>query len=319
MDTLSIYYFIELTKKLHITETAESLHISQQTLSNHIHRLESYYDVVLFERRPKLTLTYTGEIFLKYALNLIQEEQNLVDSLADIKQNNFGKIKFGAGLTRGLVCLPEIINTFHHRFPNVEIEFCDSLSKELEKNVESGEIDYAIVVDNDSTLLQEHNSFHDLIYLCVPEKLLQEHYGTDSFHIKASAQSGANVKHFKHLPFALYTNRLGNQIKECFKDEHCSPKIYFSTTSSQVQLELCMKNLCACFITQMNLSNVPKEFFDSINVFPLNKKGRPFYVKVSIVRHPRKVITSHSQYFLSLLNDYFENLKKINFTNIVEP
>ena len=45
MDTLSLYYFSELAKDLHITRTANRLFISQQTLSNHIMRLEEYYGV----------------------------------------------------------------------------------------------------------------------------------------------------------------------------------------------------------------------------------------------------------------------------------
>ncbi len=40
MDLTSLYYFTELAKDLHITRTANRLYISQQTLSNHILRLE---------------------------------------------------------------------------------------------------------------------------------------------------------------------------------------------------------------------------------------------------------------------------------------
>ena len=47
MDTQSLYYFSELAKDLHMTRTAERLFISQQTLSNHILRLEEYYGVRL--------------------------------------------------------------------------------------------------------------------------------------------------------------------------------------------------------------------------------------------------------------------------------
>ena len=61
MDTLSLYYFSELAKDLHITRTANRLFISQQTLSNHIMRLEEYYGVKLLNRKPSLSLTYAGE------------------------------------------------------------------------------------------------------------------------------------------------------------------------------------------------------------------------------------------------------------------
>lgn len=43
MNLQSLYYFSELAKTLHMTQTAERLFISQQNLSNHIQRLENYY------------------------------------------------------------------------------------------------------------------------------------------------------------------------------------------------------------------------------------------------------------------------------------
>ena len=39
MELVSLYYFTELAKDLHMTRTAERLYVSQQTLSNHIARL----------------------------------------------------------------------------------------------------------------------------------------------------------------------------------------------------------------------------------------------------------------------------------------
>ncbi len=47
MDLTSLYYFSELAKDLHMTRTANRLFISQQTLSNHIQRLEKYYGTKL--------------------------------------------------------------------------------------------------------------------------------------------------------------------------------------------------------------------------------------------------------------------------------
>ena len=51
MDLTSLYYFQELSKDLNMTKTAERLYISQQTLSNHIQRLEQYYGTRSEERR----------------------------------------------------------------------------------------------------------------------------------------------------------------------------------------------------------------------------------------------------------------------------
>ncbi len=79
MNLLSLYYFVELAKELHFTNTAQKLYISQQNLSQHIQKLEQYYGVVLFHRKPKLTLTYAGEQLLASATKILAEEKDLVN------------------------------------------------------------------------------------------------------------------------------------------------------------------------------------------------------------------------------------------------
>ena len=54
MDITSLYYFTEVAKDLHITRTANRLYISQQTLSNHIQRLEEHFGAQLLNRKPHL-------------------------------------------------------------------------------------------------------------------------------------------------------------------------------------------------------------------------------------------------------------------------
>lgn len=86
MELISLYYSTELAKDLHMTRTAERLFISQQTLSNHIARLESYYGATLFYRKPRLMLTPAGEYVLSSANTILKEESNLKDILFDVEQ-----------------------------------------------------------------------------------------------------------------------------------------------------------------------------------------------------------------------------------------
>ena len=61
LDTISLYYFTEAAKDLNFTQTANRLFLSQQNLSSHIARLESKCGCKLFQRKPKVQLTYEGE------------------------------------------------------------------------------------------------------------------------------------------------------------------------------------------------------------------------------------------------------------------
>ena len=74
MDLKSFYYFKEVTVDMNITKTANRLYMSQQTLSNHILRLEKHFGVPLLYRKPSLSLTYAGELVLNFANMVIQRE-----------------------------------------------------------------------------------------------------------------------------------------------------------------------------------------------------------------------------------------------------
>lgn len=146
MDLISLYYFQELSKDLNMTRTAQRLYISQQTLSNHIHRLEQHYGCPLLYRKPTLSLTCAGEFVLSFAQVVRKEERNLEDILSDIEQQERGTLKLGAGSQRGAWILSHLLPDFHRRYPLVQVRFSDGLSTHLETLVSNGELDFAVVL-----------------------------------------------------------------------------------------------------------------------------------------------------------------------------
>ena len=56
------HYFLVLSETLNISKAAEKLYISHQCLSRYLKNLEDECGLTLFERKPKLTLTYAGQI-----------------------------------------------------------------------------------------------------------------------------------------------------------------------------------------------------------------------------------------------------------------
>ena len=75
MDTTSLYYFIEAARDLNFTRTAGRLFLSQQNLSHHIAKLETLCGTKLFQRKPCLSLTYEGEVFLHYAKSALRPKK----------------------------------------------------------------------------------------------------------------------------------------------------------------------------------------------------------------------------------------------------
>ena len=64
MELRVIQYFLAVAREENITRAAESLHITQPTLSRQLHQLEAELGVTLFERsNHRVFLTEDGMLF----------------------------------------------------------------------------------------------------------------------------------------------------------------------------------------------------------------------------------------------------------------
>ncbi len=318
MDLISLYYFSELAKDLHITRTANRLFISQQTLSNHIQRLEDYYGTKLLHRKPALSLTTAGEFVLGFADVVNKEQVNLKDILSDISQQERGVLRFGASNLRLNMCLPAILPQFSARYPNVDIRITDAVTARLEPLVLDGSLDFAVTLNGeDHPKLVSHQLMDDQVYLCVADSLLKRCYGAAAQALKEHSIHGVDVKDFAKLPFCIFNNRMGRQINQCFDAANIIPRAYITSTYTQVGTTVCFQRLAACFISQMSLVSQQKELPGDINIFPLYYKGQPLTQRLSLIRMKDRYLSHYSKFFLEQLFQYFNDMERIHLERMV--
>lgn len=318
MDLTSLYYFSELAKDLHMTRTANRLFISQQTLSNHIQRLEDYYGTRLLYRKPALALTTAGEFVLGFADMVNKEQVNLKDVLSDIAQQERGVLRFGASALRLNMCLPAILPRFSARYPNVELRITDTVTVRLEPLVLNGTLDFAVTLNGEEhPKLVTHQLMDDQVYLCVADSLLQNCYGEAVQTLKKRSIAGADVKDFAKLPFCIFENRMGRQINQCFEAANIVPRAYITSTYTQIGVTVCFQRLSSCFISQMSLVNQQKDIPEDINIFPLHYKGQPLTQRLSLIRTKDRYLSHYSKYFLNLLFQYFNDVERVHMERIV--
>lgn len=318
MDLTSLYYFSELAKDLHMTRTANRLFISQQTLSNHIQRLEDYYGTKLLYRKPSLSLTTAGEFVLGFADVVNKEQVNLKDILSDIAQQERGILRFGASSLRLNMCLPAILPQFSSRYPNVDIRITDAVTRQLEPLVLDGSLDFAITLNGEEhPKLVNYQLMDDQVYLCVADSLLQRYYGETAAALKERAFHGTDVREFSRLPFCIFNNRMGWQINQCFEAANIIPRAYITSTYTQIGTTICFQRLAACFISQMSLVSQQKEIPADINIFPLHYKGQPLTQRLSLIRMKDRYLSHYSKFFLELLFQYFDGVEHIRLNRVV--
>ena len=121
MNHIGLYYFTVAAEELNITRAAAKLYISQQSLSEHIRKLEKQYDAVFFTRGGRLALTAQGRAsgwvlaLLPLALALILSILN-PSYLAPLLEDQIGRVAIGVALVLELIGFFVI-----HRIVDIEV------------------------------------------------------------------------------------------------------------------------------------------------------------------------------------------------------
>ncbi len=309
MELESLYYFMETARDLHITRTAGRLHISQQTLSNHIARLEEYYGAKLFYRYPTLQLTGAGKDVLNFAQRVHQEEINLRAVLTDTLQSDTGEIAISASSPRFNYYLPNVLEKFSAEYPNVTIDLIDRTSDDSEVLVQKNQVDFAVTVDTEARKLKVNvkASCEDPVYFCVSDKLLRKYYGDDMYALREKSINGADLADFSRLPFLIVSplGRMGRRIAHCFSDAGYEPKVYLKAGYTTIMAPLCNAALAGCFTSHMNLARWHYQMSDDVNIFPLYFRGNPVLLKICVIYSRQRYLNHHCRRFINLLEEQF--------------
>ncbi|MGV2720082.1 UNVERIFIED_CONTAM: LysR family transcriptional regulator, partial [Klebsiella pneumoniae] len=142
MDIRQLQYFVEVAKQKNFTKAANTLHVSQPSISKMMKALEEELGVVLLDRSErKMELTEAGELVYGYATKVLQLMEGMTSSIAQIRNIERGRVKMGMMPTVGSFLLPNVIAMFKKQYPGIEIEMKEYSAKLLEIQVEQGSVD----------------------------------------------------------------------------------------------------------------------------------------------------------------------------------
>ncbi|ODS50183.1 MAG: LysR family transcriptional regulator [Halanaerobium sp. 4-GBenrich] len=136
--------FLKLCQIKNYTKTAEKLHITQPTVSQHIKHLEEYYGVKLFNySSKKLNLTEAGKKLYHYTERMSADSREIAKTISNksSKQN----IKFGATLSIGEFVMPDILDQAMEENPELNFDMLVENTATLLQKLKAGEINFAIL------------------------------------------------------------------------------------------------------------------------------------------------------------------------------
>lgn len=145
-DIRKIEYFLAVIEHRNISRAAESLRVSQPTLSRQIHTLEQQFNASLFIRQGRGVLpTEAGKRLQEGLRGLEHQLRTLRDDVAAAASEPSGEVALGIPPSPRMLLAVSIINAYCKAYPQVAIRICEKTSGEIRDLVARGEVDLAIV------------------------------------------------------------------------------------------------------------------------------------------------------------------------------
>lgn len=146
MSSREQHYIQVIAESRSFTKAAERLFVSQPSLSHLVAKAEKRLGVPLFDRSTTpLTLTYAGEVYLRYARQQAQAEEMLEREFRDICNTRSGRIRIGFPGERGSYLLPEVLPRFLAEYPDFQVQIEEGNRKTLSYMLQHGQIDFAVM------------------------------------------------------------------------------------------------------------------------------------------------------------------------------
>jgi DNA-binding transcriptional LysR family regulator len=138
--------FLAVAREGSFSRAALRIHLSQPTLSEHIHELERELGVALFDRRGRrVTLTDAGRVFAPHAAHIVAAAGDARQAVTELDGLAQGTLLVGASTTPGIYVLPRVVAAFEQRYPGVTLSLSIANSRVIEERVRAEELDVGVV------------------------------------------------------------------------------------------------------------------------------------------------------------------------------
>lgn len=148
MELYPLHVFHTVVLERSFSRAAEKLRRTQPAVSLALQRLEADLGEKLIDRSGKdMVLTDAGRAVLEYARRFENLQNELTNSLAELRDNSAGRLSIGANESTSLYLL-QYIERYRRLYPKIKIQVRRSLSSKIPAELLDGNLELGVVSYN---------------------------------------------------------------------------------------------------------------------------------------------------------------------------
>lgn len=147
MNTKQLEYVLVLSREGSFSKAADTLNITQPSLSQYIKKIEKEIGLPLFDRtNGNVRLTDAGRVYLESGKQILDLEQQMLAKFQDIAEHKAGTLRIGTSPFRSASMMPTVAKYFHDIYPGMHLVIDEMETHELIDGLEHGDFDFCLTM-----------------------------------------------------------------------------------------------------------------------------------------------------------------------------
>lgn len=260
MDLKQLEAFVYVVKLNSFSKAADTIFLSQPTISSHISTLEKELGTQLLIRSTKEVYpTKSGLEFFVYSQNMLALRDEAIQAVGKLGAHSKGEISLLASSVPAQYLLPPLVAKFRKKYPNIVIKVTQSDSEQVTQMLSSCTYDFGIV----GTKMQKNKFiqtpfYDDTLVFAIPA----------SMSVSTDMSSEQLVKFLQSQPFVMREEGSGTQ-KELEK------------LLNKMNLSIDTLNAACCF---SNTHGVLQAVANGVGVSFVSRAATVMYTKMGLIK-----------------------------------
>ena len=285
----SLKVFCDLVETQSFSKAAALNSVTQSAVSQQLKSIEKRHGSQLLEReKRRLSLTAEGEIFYRYAREIVrryEEMQHRIQAMGGVVS---GTVRLSSIYSVGMLELAPYVKTYLRTYPKVHLKLEYNQAAKIYEDVASGEIDLGIVAyhhtQRNVDLLQF--SEDEMVVICHPANPL-------------AARETVAPKDIEALPLILFSSETPTRqaIDRYFRKHRVHPNIsmeldHIATIKNAVEVDLGISIVPSPSVEQ-------EESWETLKVLRL--EGQPFLRPLGVLFRKGRSLSTATQRLIETL------------------
>ena len=147
MEIRVLKYFLTVAREGSITGAANSLHLTQPTLSRQLQELEKELGQKLLVRgKYKISLTPEGMILKKRAQEIVEMVEKTEAEFSSLKDVLSGDIYIGCGETDSMKYVASVIKEIQEIYPEIKFHIHSGNAEDVTEKLDKGLLDFGVLI-----------------------------------------------------------------------------------------------------------------------------------------------------------------------------